>query len=104
MPSRGKSEPTKGFEPPTRALRKRCSTPELRRLAPTEYINRQICELCSGGLGAEVQAELRGFFARFFDALAAHAMLGLTVVAVQLLGGRIGATTECTLPVHEAGQ
>ena len=25
-------EPTKGFEPPTRALRKRCSTPELRRL------------------------------------------------------------------------
>jgi hypothetical protein len=32
-------EPTKGFEPPTRALRKRCSTPELRRLASSASIS-----------------------------------------------------------------
>jgi hypothetical protein len=32
-------EPTKGFEPPTRALRKRCSTPELRRLAGSASIS-----------------------------------------------------------------
>ena len=33
------AEPTKGFEPPTRALRKRCSTPELRRLASSASIS-----------------------------------------------------------------
>ena len=43
----GEPEPTKGFEPPTHALRKHCSTPELRRrivplgeaAATSKYIN-----------------------------------------------------------------
>ena len=33
-------EPTKGFEPPTHALRKHCSTPELRRLGWRVYFTR----------------------------------------------------------------
>src|SRR5713101_9251700 len=34
-------EPTKGFEPPTHALRKHCSTPELRRrVAPQRWRRR----------------------------------------------------------------
>lgn len=54
-------------------------------------------------MGQHVQAELARFQAGLFGALAANAVLRLTVVTQQLIGGgRIRATTESALPVHEA--
>jgi hypothetical protein len=47
------------------------------------------------------RAELGRVQAGFVGALAAHAVLALAIVAEQLVGGRLGATTESALPVHD---
>ena len=62
-------------------------------LAPTKYSNR-----LSGGL----QAELGGVAGGVVGAGSADAVISLAVVTKQLVGGRIGATTESALPVHDA--
>src|SRR5262249_6121087 len=83
-------EPTKGFEPPTHALRKHCSTPELRRRAGTpQYIN---------GSGDQAVAFLA--VGELVGAGATGAVGGLAIVAVQLLRGAVAATAERALPIH----
>src|SRR3954451_15248047 len=89
-------EPTKGFEPPTHALRKHCSTPELRRREPAQYINRPAGARTSGD-----QAVALGFArSDFLSAATAHVVRRLAILTEDLAGGPIAATAERAFPVH----